>query len=60
MARYLINYLTGDVETVEADGVEYDTNANDYTFMQDGNVVALAPVHNVRSVHRLNGEQATG
>lgn len=52
MARYTINYLTGDTETVEADGVEYDVDARDYTFVNDKQVVALAPVASVRSVVR--------
>ncbi|MFD4547282.1 hypothetical protein [Streptomyces sp. NPDC058466] len=52
MARYTINYLTGDTETVEADGVEYDADAGDYTFVVGRQAVALAPVINVRSVHR--------
>ncbi len=52
MARYTINYLTGDTETVEAEGVEYDPDARDYTFVVGQQAVALAPVANVRSVHR--------
>lgn len=59
MARYTINYLDGNTETVEAEGVEYDSSANDYTFVKDATVVALAPVRNVRSVHRLSSEQVT-
>lgn len=60
MARYEINYLTGDTEMVEADGVEYDTDARDYTFVKNGQVVALAPVSNVRSVHRQDDQAVTG
>lgn len=52
MARYTINYLTGDTETVEADGVEYDVDARDYTFVVGREAVALAPVGCVRSVIR--------
>ncbi|NED75390.1 hypothetical protein G3I51_24310 [Streptomyces sp. SID9944] len=59
MAQYLINYLTGDTETVAADGVEYDVEARDYTFHTSGQVVALIPVSNVRSVHRQD-EAVTG
>ncbi|MGW4493764.1 hypothetical protein [Streptomyces sp. NPDC004376] len=58
MARYLITYDTGDRETVQADGVEYDAEACDYTFVGDSGrgVVALVPVVNVRSVVRLPDE----
>ncbi|MEU1434054.1 hypothetical protein ABZ438_08135 [Streptomyces sp. NPDC005786] len=52
MARYEINYLDGNTEHVAADGVEYDNDARDYTFFTDGKAVALAPVANVRSIHR--------
>jgi hypothetical protein len=56
MAQYTINYLTGDTETIEADGVEYDVDARDYTFTAaDGKgVVALAPIVGVRSVIRAD------
>lgn len=56
MAQYTINYLTGDTETVEADGVEYDAEARDYTFVVGRVAVALAPVANVRSVVRKPDE----
>jgi len=59
MAQYLINYLTGDTETVDADGVEYDADARDYTFVKSGQVVALAPINNVRSVHRQEDQAVT-
>ncbi|MFH9765186.1 hypothetical protein ACH4N4_30365 [Streptomyces microflavus] len=52
MARYEINYLDGTADTVTTEGVEYDTEAGDYTFFTEGKVVALAPVINVRSVIR--------
>lgn len=57
MAQYTINYLTGDTDTVEADRVEYDIDARDYTFTAaDGKgVVALAPIATVRSVIRQTG-----
>lgn len=56
MARYTINYLTGDTETIEAGAVEYDGEANDYTFTAANgkDVVALAPVASVRSVVRVD------
>ncbi|MET8694703.1 hypothetical protein ABZV65_19420 [Streptomyces bauhiniae] len=60
MAAYEINYLTGDTDTINADGVEYDPDARDYTFVGDSGrgVVALVPVANVRSVVRLPDEDA--
>lgn len=62
MAQYLINYLTGDVETVEADGVEYDADARDYTFTGPNGMGAraLIPAANVRSIHRQDDEAVTG
>lgn len=61
MAQYTINYLTGDTATVEADGVEYDVDARDYTFTAaDGKgVVALVPLAGIRSVVRQNTEPKT-
>lgn len=59
MATFTINYLTGDTEKVQADNVEYDANASDYTFYIDGKVAALAPVGNVRSVHRKDDTAVT-
>ncbi|MFJ9985292.1 hypothetical protein ACIQUD_14890 [Streptomyces globisporus] len=50
MARYEINYLDGNTDTVTAEGVEYDIDARDYTFYTDKQAVALAPVANVRSI----------
>jgi hypothetical protein len=60
MAQYTINYLTGDVETIEADSVEYDGVARDYTFHgpDDRGVIALAPAANVRSIHRSDGSSS--
>ena len=51
MARYTINYLDGNTETVEADSVEYDSDARDYTFGTGRQPLALIPTANVRSVH---------
>ncbi|MDX3324769.1 hypothetical protein PV405_08820 [Streptomyces sp. ME02-6979-3A] len=52
MARYEINYLDGNTDTVMAEGVEFDAEARDYTFYTEGRAVALAPVANVRSIIR--------
>jgi hypothetical protein len=54
MAQYVIKYLDGDTETVEADGLEHDPDARDYNFTKANGkgVVALAPAANVRSIHR--------
>lgn len=60
MAQYTINYLDGTTEHVTADGVEYDTDARDYTFIKDKQAVALAPVANVRSVHHQDAKAVTG
>lgn len=58
MARYTINYLTGDVETVEADAVEYDIDACDYVLGSStvGAQVAIVPRANVRSIVRQSDE----
>lgn len=61
MAQYLVTYLDGDTEYVEAEGVEYDSSAQDYTFLKGPNglhAVALVPVINVRSIIR-QAEAAT-
>lgn len=50
MARYEINYLDGSTDQVEAEGVEFDIDARDYTFYTDKQAVALAPAANVRSI----------
>ncbi|MDP5310392.1 hypothetical protein [Streptomyces poriferorum] len=60
MARYEIHYLDGNTDHVTADGVEYDTDARDYTFFTDGQVVALTPVANVRSIIRHEDQAVTG
>ncbi|MFF0166820.1 hypothetical protein [Streptomyces prasinus] len=62
MARYEINYLTGNTEYVTADGVEYDADARDYVFTGTNGmgVIALVPTSNVRSVHRQDPEAVTG
>ena len=58
MARYLISYLDGETETVTADGVEYDPDARDYTFVTGEQAVALTPVANIRSVVRQGDIEA--
>ncbi|MEU4967790.1 hypothetical protein [Streptomyces smyrnaeus] len=60
MAQYTINYLDGVTETVQADGVRYDDDARDYTFYTASEAVAVAPVDNVRSIHRHNDEAVSG
>ena len=52
MAHYTINYVTGDIETLDADSVRYDDDAQDYTFYLGNEAVALAPATNIRSIHR--------
>jgi hypothetical protein len=56
MAHYLISYLDGQDETIQADGVEFDSDARDYTFHTNGHAVALAPAANVRSIVRQSDE----
>lgn len=60
MARYEINYLDGNTDHVTADGIEYDNDAQDYTFFIDGKAVALAPVGNVRSIIRRDDQAVNG
>jgi|GEM_PF-4597335 len=50
MARYTINYLTGDTDTIEADTVDRD--ASQYTGYASNEIVAHIPCNNVRSVLR--------
>ncbi|WP_458089486.1 hypothetical protein [Streptomyces malaysiensis] len=56
MARYTINYLTGDTETIEAERVEYDFDARLFIFHGGQHPVALVPQANVRSILHLDGE----
>jgi hypothetical protein len=61
MAHYLINYLTGDTETVTADTVNIDCEARAFVFHATANEykpVALVPQANVRSIHRQDDESA--
>ena len=53
MATYTINYLDGNTDTVQADWVEYDSDARNYTFTGPNGmgVRALVPTANVRSIH---------
>lgn len=58
MATYTINYLNGETDTVEADRITSDERPVDYTFSNDGQIVAVIPIANVRSILRQN-EEAT-
>ncbi|MGV9352300.1 hypothetical protein [Streptomyces misionensis] len=60
MARYLITYLDAETDVIQADGVEYDAEARDYTFHAGGQVAALVPVTNVRSVRRQEDQEMSG
>ncbi|WP_306317221.1 MULTISPECIES: hypothetical protein [unclassified Streptomyces] len=62
MATYTINYLSGDTETVEADGVEYDTEAQDYVLAHSKVAahIAIVPRANVRSIVRQDNEAVNG
>lgn len=52
MARYTINYLTGDTETIEAAKTEYDLDGRLFIFHGSHHPVALVPQVNVRSILR--------
>lgn len=59
MARYTINYLTGDVETVEAETVNIDDESKVFVFRTDpiqNEPDAIVPTANVRSIHRHDDE----
>ncbi|MFF8589953.1 hypothetical protein ACF061_00695 [Streptomyces sp. NPDC015220] len=57
MAQYLINYLTGDTDTIEADTV--DEEGYQYTGYVNGKIVAHIPRANVRSIILQDDEAAT-
>jgi hypothetical protein len=51
MARYAINYLTGDEETVTAARVEKTADGSEYRFYdRNGRVLAYVPRGNVLSI----------
>ncbi|MDH3037911.1 hypothetical protein ACPCSD_14590 [Streptomyces griseoincarnatus] len=54
MATYTVRYLIGDEESFSADGVEYDSVAEDYTFTgaNGQGAIALVPANNVLSIRR--------
>ena len=59
MARYTINYLTGDTDSVEAEAVNCDDSSCMYVFRGPAphhQTVALAPFVNVRSILRQDDE----
>lgn len=58
MATYTINYLAGETDTVTADRIDSDEHPVDYTFSNNGQVVAVVPIANVRSILRQT-EEAT-
>jgi hypothetical protein len=58
MARYTINYLTGDTETITAANLE--PSGNQYVaWGGDGPAAAYIPIANVRSVIRQDDEAVT-
>lgn len=60
MATYTINYLTGDTETVQADGLVRDDDeyrAYNETDARNSVTVAWIPACNVRSVLRAEDEK---
>lgn len=59
MAHFEINYLTGDTESVTASEVGYDLDAQDYTFRNGDQLVALIPARNVLSIHRQDAKAVT-
>ncbi len=59
MARYTINYLTGDIETVTADRSEYDLDSRSLLLYANEQPVAWIPQANVRSVHREGDKTGT-
>jgi hypothetical protein len=63
MARYTINYLTGDTETVQVDRIEEE--GTQYTAYlgndeDSSTIVSHIPVANVRSIHREDAKAVTG
>ncbi|MFS4103745.1 DUF6085 family protein [Streptomyces sp. PD-S100-1] len=60
MAKFTINYLSGDTETVTAVTVDRSFDSREYHFPdRDGRLAARIPVANVRSIHRQD-EAVTG
>ena len=63
MARYTIHYLTGDVETVEAEKVNIDDESKVFVFRTgpiQNEPDAIVPSANVLSIHRQDDEAVTG
>jgi hypothetical protein len=64
MAQYLISYLDGETEKVEAEKVNIDDGSQVYVFHLgdplQGEPVALVPKANVRSIHRQDEQAVTG
>jgi len=62
MAQYLVTYLIGDAETINANSVNLDGGGGQYVFhTQDRTYapVALVPQANVLSIVRQDDEAAT-
>lgn len=57
MARYTINYLTGQEETVQAKYIE-PVGSQYVGWAEDGSACAYIPIANVLSVVRLADEDA--
>jgi hypothetical protein len=61
MARFLITYLTGHDEIIQAATVDYDPDKIQYLATDArGTVVAYIPIGNVLSVVRQNDAAVTG
>ena len=58
MARYLINYLDGESETITAANLE-PAGGQYIAWVGDGSAAAYIPISNVRSVVLQSAEEAT-
>lgn len=59
MAQYLVTYLIGDAETIEANKVAHDHDGEQYVFHKQDRAyapVALVPAANVLSIVRQDDE----
>jgi len=63
MAQYLITYLVGDSETIEANSVNLDGEGGQYVFHKEERKyapVAFVPQNNVLSIVRQDTEAVAG